>query len=130
VLELGKISDLPADARETAILAVGAHYRADYEIYAHERLAVGTGLTKPQIDAIKTGIKPPDLNEGCNAAFDATEELMKKPGPLGDENWNRAVKAFGKKGALTLVHYVGFYAYTCLLLNGCAIKVPEGEKIL
>lgn len=130
VVALSKVPDLPKSAREVAILAVGSKYKAVYEIYAHERVAATTGLSKAQIDAIKNGEKPGDLDEGCNIAFDVTMELVDKPGPLSDTNWKRAVEQFGRRGAFVLANYVGYYMYTCCLLNACDIPLPEGEKIL
>lgn len=128
--ELAKIPGLPQNARETAILATGSHYKAVYEIYAHERVAVAnTDLNQEQVDMIKTGKKPTDLDEKCSAAFDVAIELVTKPGPLSKENWEKAEKALGKQGTLALIHYVGYYAYTCILLNACDVPVPDGEKI-
>jgi hypothetical protein len=130
VLALSKVPDLPKSAREVAILAVGSKYKAIYEIYAHERVAATTGLSKVQIDAIKNGEKPGDLDEGCSVAFDVAMELVDKPGPLSDRNWKRAVEQFGRRGASVLAHYVGYYMYTCCLLNAFDIPLPEGERIL
>lgn len=126
---LAKIPGLPQYAREVAILATGSHFKAAYEIYSHERIAIGTELKQDQIDKIKHGEKPGDLQEIGNVAFDVTMELLKKPGPLAEEKWKEAEKAFGREGAMALVHYVGYYAYTSLLLNGLDIQLPEGESI-
>ncbi|KAK8200831.1 hypothetical protein M8818_006148 [Zalaria obscura] len=126
---LAKIPGLPAAAREVAILAVGAHFQADYEIYSHERIAAAlTELPYQTIDYVKRGTKPA-MEEDCEAAYDAAKELCTKPGPLSEPTWQRIERHFGREGALALVHYVGFYAYTCLLLNGCAVPLPEGEMI-
>jgi len=89
-----------------------------------------TDLTKEQINKIKVGQKPQDLDTGSSVAFDATMELVKKPGPLKKESWDAVVKEFGKQGALALIHYVGLYMYTCVLLNGCDVPLPGGEKIM
>lgn len=128
--ELAKIPGLPQNARETAILATGSHYKAAYEIYAHERVAVkSTDLTQEQVDKIKTGTKPSNLDEKCSVAFDVAIELVTKPGPLSKQSWDKAEKTLGKQGTLALIHYTGYYAYTCVLLNGCDVPVPDGEKI-
>lgn len=112
------------------ILATGSHYQAVYETYAHERVALKTtSLTKEQIVQIKKGEKPEDLDQEGGVAFDATMELVKKQGPLGKKMWEKVVAEFGKEGASALVYHVGVYAYTCLLLNGCDVSPPEGEKL-
>lgn len=130
-IELGKLPGLNATARETVILATGSFYQSSYEIYAHERVALEkSNLTREQIDLIKHGKKPEDLDSGSSVAFDAAIQLTAKPGPLSDETYERLVKEFGKQGTLAVLHYVGVYAYTCVLLNGCAVSVPEGENIM
>ena len=48
---------------------------------------------------------------------------------MGDEQWGRAERVLGKMGALALVHFVGFYSYTAVLINGCDVRLPEGEGI-
>jgi len=128
---MSQIPGLTPKARETVILATGSHYKAAYEIYAHERLALkNTELTKEQINLIKNGQKPKDLDKGSSVAFDAAIELVAKPGPLKKESWDAVVKELGRKDALALVHFVGMYAYTCILLNGCDVPLPEGENIM
>lgn len=108
------------------ILTVGSHFKAPYETYAHVRVAARqTDLSQEQIDLIKDGGKPKDLSEADGLAFDAAKALCEKPGPLEKGIYDGLVKHFGKKGALAVVHYVALYAYTCVLLNGCDVSVPE-----
>ena len=131
VAELGKLPGLPAPAREIAILATGSSFKSKYELYAHERLAVATSLTKSQVESVKNGKRPvgnDSLDEQGEVAYDVAIELSHKQGPMTDTNWKRAEKAFGKHGAAALIQYVGVYAYTCVLLNGVDAPVPEGEE--
>jgi 4-carboxymuconolactone decarboxylase len=129
VIEIGKIPGLPAEARETAILTTGSHYKAGFELYAHMRVASSTtSLSSEQIKSISEGVKPTGdsaLDEQCEVAFDVSIELAKGGGPLSDKNWKRALDSFGKEGAAALIQYVGVYAYTCILLNGVDASVPE-----
>lgn len=128
VVELGKVPGLPAEARETAILATGSTFKAGYELYAHGKVAESTKLSEKQISLIKEGKKPegPDnLDEACEIAFDVAIELSRKQGPLSDELFSRAYKKLGQEGTAALIHYVALYAYTCVFLNGVAAPVPE-----
>lgn len=121
---------LPASACETAILAIGSQYQASYDTYAHERVALkNTFLTKEQINVIKNGRKPKGLGREESVTFDVVVELAWGRGPLGRERWEELVGCLGREGALALVQVCGLYGYTCLLLNGCDIRLPEGEKI-
>jgi len=128
---LAQLPGLSKAAREVSILVTGHQWNAAYETYAHERVAeADTELSREQIDAVKVGKKPEGLDEDCDVAFDVTMELLKvRKGRLGDEMWERAEKVLGKMGALALVHFVGFYSYTAVLINGCDVPLPEGESI-
>ncbi|KAJ9651656.1 hypothetical protein H2198_009069 [Neophaeococcomyces mojaviensis] len=128
IVELPKISGLPPAARETAILATGSAFKAGYELYAHGNVATSTSLSDRQIELIKKGEKPEGtdkLDNACDIAFDVAMKLSKEQGPLSDVMWKKASDAFGMEGAAALIHFVGFYAYTSIFLNGVAAPVPE-----
>src|ERR1043165_7497995 len=61
-------SKLPAVLREIAILRVGALSHARYEVFQHERIARGLGMSDALLAAIRTG---PD-----DAAFDDLQRLV------------------------------------------------------
>ena len=124
--KLGTIPGLPADAKETAILSTGAHYKAPFELYAHGHLAAKTtGLSKDQTEQICNGTKPDGLDEACSIAYDVAKHLSSVPGPLPQDLWERSIRVLGKDGTLALVHYVGMYAYTCIVLNAMDAPVPD-----
>lgn len=62
--------DLPADAQQVAILAVGAAWRSDYEVYAHTAEARHAGVPETSIQAILAGqprpgcLRPPTWRTG------------------------------------------------------------------
>lgn len=127
--QLSKIPGLPLDAREVAILTVGARYKAAYELYAHVNVAEKkVGMSKDVIEKIAKGEKPDGLNEACSIAFDVTTYLARTPGPLSKDLWRRSMDVLGKEGTCALVHYVGAYAYTCIMLNAMDADIPkEGD---
>lgn len=123
-VELSKITELPPAARETAILATCGAFQAAYEVREHEKLAVYMGfLSGKQVECITNGEKPEDerLSEECEVAFDTAIELTQKRRPLSTEMFERAVGTFGRRGTLALIHYVGLYSYTSILLNGADV---------
>jgi 4-carboxymuconolactone decarboxylase len=128
LVEVAKVPDLPAKSKETAILAVGSHFNAAYELYAHGRIAGTTRLLKDrQIESIKKGVKPGGddaLDEQCEVAFDCGLELAKGGVPLSESNWDRSQKVFGQKGTAALIHYIAVYSSVCVLLNGVDASVP------
>lgn len=46
---------------------------------------------------------------------------------MGMRDW--AVGVLGKEGAVALVHFVGYYSYAAVFLNGFDVPLPEGERI-
>ena len=119
---------LPPGAREVAILVVGHKYKAAYEIYAHSLLAQTVGISKAEIEQIiDKGTCPTSLHALHRASFAFAHELLNTSGPLSDESWKSATEAFGVDGAKALVHYVGYYSYTCTVLNGFDVKVPDAN---
>lgn len=127
--KIAQIPGLPADAKEVAILATGSHFQAKYELYAHYNVATKkAGLSQDVAKAICEGRKPEGLSEQCGVAYDAAKYLSAKPGPMPQEIWDRCEKALGRQGTVALVHYVGAYAYTCIILNAADVPVPDGNE--
>lgn len=125
---MGQIPGLPSSARETAILATGEHFGAAYEMYAHKQVAITSkALTGQQAEDIVSGKLPSDADEDITVAWEVARALSAQKGPLEDKLWSRAKSAFGVEGAAALIHYVGGYAYTSILLNGMDAPVPESR---
>lgn len=116
---------VPPLAREVAILTVGSHFRAAFELYSHEGQAQQEGITKPQIDAIKAGRQPEGMSEEGTLAYAVTTELLDKRGPLSKEKWDEALRVFGKSKTIGLLNYIGFYCNVAVLLNGTDTPVPK-----
>lgn len=117
---------LPSDARETAIMTVGGHFQARYETHSHLPQAVDSGLSPEQAEILQTGDRKPDgLNEQCDIAYDVGQHLVSMKGPLPQHLWDRSVETLGKDGSVALLHYIGFYCYVCVALNGVDAPIPE-----
>src|SRR5438128_2321846 len=52
-------SSLPKDLSEIAICLIGRHFKAQFEFYAHARLAREAGLSPEVVEAIRTRQTPP-----------------------------------------------------------------------
>lgn len=109
---------------EIAILTAGSQYQAAYQLYAHGKIGVHVGLSEIQVDSLKAGRKPEDLDERGSVAFDVALHLSTKPGVLPHSLWERSVEALGRDETVALVHYVGFYAYMCIAMNAIDATVP------
>ena len=122
---LGADSKLPGRVREVAILVVGAHFDAAYELYAHVRVAEAAGLDRPRIAAIARGERPADLTREEAAAYDVAAALCRGGGALPDALHAEAVAHWGEPGAAELAYVVGMYCLVSVTLNAFDIPAPE-----
>jgi 4-carboxymuconolactone decarboxylase len=120
-------SKLPKLAHEVAILVTGAAFDARYELYAHERVAVGAGLSAEKIATIAAGQRPADLSEEEQAAYDVAATLAGGR-QLPETTFRRAVSAFGEKQTAELIYLVGGYLLVSTLLNAFDMSVPGREE--
>jgi 4-carboxymuconolactone decarboxylase len=117
---------LPADVREVGILTAAAQFGESYVGYSHVPLAVNTGsLSLEQAQSLKKGEKPGGLTEQCSVAFDVARSLCGDRGPLPAALWDRAVEVLGKETTLALLHYIGFYSYVSVAMNGVETPIPK-----
>ena len=122
-------STLPKPAHEVAILVTGAAFDSRYELYAHERVADGTGPSETKVATIAAGGRPPDLTEEEAAAYDVVAALCAGR-QLPESTYRRAVKSFGEEGTAELVYLVGGYCLVSVLLNAFDMSVPGREENL
>lgn len=117
---------LPENARQVAILATGARFKAAFELYAHVQVARDKGLAEDKIATITAGQRPADLSPDEAAVYDATTALN-AGGVLPRPVYDRVQAAFGPRGIAELIHLVGLYAMVCTTLNGFDVPVPEQQ---
>jgi alkylhydroperoxidase family enzyme len=119
---------IPDHARQVAILVVGAHFGAAYEIYAHGAVAaVAHAMSPRRIAALAAGERPEDLDDDEAAAHDVAKALL-RGGVLPDPLYGLALDRFGQAGANELIYLVGHYCFVSMTLNGFAVPVPiQGE---
>jgi 4-carboxymuconolactone decarboxylase len=125
--KLSEIPGLSSKNREIVILVVGAKYQAGYELYAHKVLALKHGVSQAEIDSVLRTECPETFNDEEKAVYDASSDLLNKPGPLSEEKWTRLVAAISKDGATAAIQYVAFYSYIATILNGFDAKIPGAE---
>jgi 4-carboxymuconolactone decarboxylase len=110
--------------REIAILVVAAHWRSDFEWYAHEAVARSVGLTDAELAAVR---------DGSHAALAGREGLVARTvaalltrGDLEDAEYREAVEHLGPAGLFELLTLVGYYATLALQLRVFRVPAPDG----
>jgi 4-carboxymuconolactone decarboxylase len=109
--------------REIAILVVAAHWRSDFEWYAHEAVARSVGLTEPDLTAIRAGqyaaLAEPE------AVVARTAAALAARGDLDDTEYRQAVDHIGTPGLFELLTLVGYYATLALQLRVFRVPPPQ-----
>ena len=119
---LNSLTALSPAAKQVAILAVGARFRAAYELYAHEAVAASEGLSAAKVTALAAGGRPSDLAADEACAFDVALALL-DGGILPDATYHAALDLIGQLALNQLVFVVGAYALVSIILN--AFDVPS-----
>src|SRR4051812_6477190 len=119
-------SSLPKRVSEIAILTCAQHWQAQFECWAHERLARKAGVEETIIEALRAGRRPDFANDDEALAHDFAATLLRKK-RVGDELFERARKRFGENGVVDLVGLLGYYSLVSLTLNSFEAPVPDGK---
>ncbi len=68
-------ASLSDPVRQVAILVVGAHFDAAYELYAHIAVAEKEGMSPSRLSTLVSGSRPSDLSEEEACAYDVAFAL-------------------------------------------------------
>ena len=118
-------SSLPARLSELAILVTARHWGAQYEWYAHRKLAEKAGLAPAIADDIAEGRRPAALHADEAAVYEFCKALHETH-DVGDAAWNSALERFGERGVIDLIGTCGYYTAVSMVLNATRHPMPEG----
>jgi 4-carboxymuconolactone decarboxylase len=119
-------TSLPAKLNELAICMAGRKWTAQYEFYAHRRLAIQAGLKQEIADAVAAGTRPPGMDADEAAVYDFATELLSS-GQVADAKYEGVKSRFGERGVMDLVGAVGYYSLVSMVLNVAQVPLPPGE---
>ena len=117
---------LPRGLAELAILVTGRYWRAEFEYYAHARLAREAGLGDEIIEAIAAGRRPGSMSAAESIVFDLCTEIYQNH-RVSEVTYRRAVDALGLPQVVELVTTAGYYCMVSITLNTFRIALPPGE---
>ena len=118
-------SAIPSRLNEMAIIMAGRKWTAQYEFYAHRRLAIEAGLKSEITDAIAKNERPASMAEDEATVYDFVSELL-ATGQVSDGAFKRVKDAFGERGVIDLVGAVGYYSLVSMTLNVARVPLPDG----
>ena len=120
-------SSLPRHLNEMAILLVARNQTAQYEWYAHKRLALQAGLKPEIVDAIAAGRRPAGMQPDEQALHTFETELLERH-EVSDATFKAAIDAFGERGIVDLIGLMGYYHLVSMALNVDRYPLPDGAK--
>ena len=120
-------SSLPARLNEFAILITARRWNAQYEWYAHHRLALAGGLDPKVAEDLAQGKRPENMKPDEQVVYDFTTELYDHTG-VSDATFKRAVDAFGEVGVADLVAVNGYYVLVAMTVNVDRTPIPNDGK--
>jgi 4-carboxymuconolactone decarboxylase len=119
-------SSIPSRLNEMAIIMAGRKWTAQYEFYAHRKLAIEAGLNPAICDAIALGQRPSGMQDDETRVYNFCSELL-ATGAVSDAAYKAVTDKFGERGAIDLVGAVGYYSLVSMVLNVDGVPLPPGE---
>jgi 4-carboxymuconolactone decarboxylase len=110
--------------RELAILAVAAHWKSDFELYAHVPLARSAGLTDAEVDGVVDGATEPFDDPAERVVLRVVRALL-CTSDLTDEDYAAGRDVLGDQGLVELSTLVGYYATLALQLRVFRVGAPS-----
>lgn len=120
---------LPDALREMVILMVARHWTAQYEWFAHHKIAMQAGLSPAIADAIAARKRPVFDDATLERVYDFVEELHRDH-QVSDAVYAAAEEALGAAQLVELVVLCGHYNLVSMVLNGFKVEIPGGERPL
>jgi 4-carboxymuconolactone decarboxylase len=110
---------------EVAIITVGARWQAEFEWWAHARLARRHGVPDAVVEAIGRGEDPPFTADDERAVYQVAHQLSRS-GQLSREAYDHARRYLDEAGMVELVTTCGYYTTISFLLNAFEVPLPPG----
>jgi 4-carboxymuconolactone decarboxylase len=110
---------------EVAIITVGARWKAEFEWWAHTRMARNHGVSNAVVEAIGRGEDPPFEADDERVVYEVARQLT-QTGQLSQDAYDAAQRLLGETGAVELVSLCGYYTLISFLLNAFAVPLPPG----
>ena len=111
---------------ELAIITVGAHWKAEFEWWAHMPMAREHGVSEPVIEAIGRGATPTFEHDDERIVHAVASQLC-ADGHVDAKTYADAQALLGDRGLVELVTLCGYYVLVSFTLNAFDISLPPGS---
>jgi 4-carboxymuconolactone decarboxylase len=120
-------TSVPARLNELAILITARAWDAQFEWWAHERLAREAGLDPKIAEAIAEGRRPEPMQADEAVVYDFCTELRGNRN-VSDATLARALDLLGEQGVIELIGVSGYYDTVSMTLNVAEVPLPDGVE--
>ncbi len=111
---------------ELAILVTARHWNAQFEWYAHKKMALAAGLDPNVIDAVNHRLVPDFNDEKAQVVYEFSESLHENH-TVPKLLYDKAIEKLGETGVVELVGLLGYYSLVSMTLNTFEVGLPDGE---
>jgi 4-carboxymuconolactone decarboxylase len=118
-------STLGPSLNEMVILITAREWTQQYEWNAHMPAAIKAGLRREIVEAIADGVRPRDMTEDEEAAYDLATEILRLK-RVSDPTYRHAVAKFGEQAVIDLLGVVGYYNFLAIVMNATRTAMPAG----
>ena len=116
---------LPGHLRELGILVTARFWTAQFEWYAHARIAREEGLDAAAIAAIAEGAAPVLATPEEDIIYAFCRELHETHA-VGVDTYGKALDILGQEAVIELTLLSGYYTTVSMILNTFEVPLPEG----
>jgi 4-carboxymuconolactone decarboxylase len=120
-------TSLPFKLNELAILITARKWTAQYEWFAHHRLALKAGLDPAIAEDIAQGRRPAKMAPDEEIVYNFCHELHTTH-QVSDAAFNAMKDKFGEQGVVDLIAVSGYYEMVSMILNVDRAPIPGGGK--
>ncbi len=108
---------------ELAIVTVAAHWHAEFEWWAHARMARNHGIGDAILDALAQG-RAPSFAADDERVVHAVASQLVRTGSVDDAAYAAAQTLLGDAGMVELVSLCGYYTLVSFSLNAFTVPLP------
>jgi 4-carboxymuconolactone decarboxylase len=112
---------------ELAILVTARTWSAQFEWYAHKKMALEAGLEPAIVDAINHRRTPVFDDAKARLVYDFAT-VLNRDRKVPEALYREAVATLGETGVVELVGLLGYYTLVSMTLNAFDVGLPEGEN--
>lgn len=120
-------SNLPPRLSELAILVTGRYWSAEFEWFAHKKIALHAGISPEAVQAIRDR-KPPKFDKADEQAVYDFAHSLHHHKTVSDAVYKQAVDALGENAVIDLVAVCGYYTLISMTLNAFKVGIPDGVE--